>query len=106
MSSVNDNFQQVLERFKKRLTKEEENDFKFASLENVLMTVETIQTDQGQKKSMMNLNRISRFLEAMRQYGTVIEVFLNASSMLCFVWGPMKFCLLVWVFPIRTESLY
>jgi hypothetical protein len=31
----------------------------------------------------------------MDQYSKVIEVFLNASSMLCFVWGPMKFCLQV-----------
>ncbi|KAF4628757.1 hypothetical protein G7Y89_g9399 [Cudoniella acicularis] len=28
-------------------------------------------------------------------FGNVIEVFLNASSILCFVWGPLKFCLQV-----------
>jgi hypothetical protein len=51
--------------------------------------------EQGRRKELMNLTRIRRFLEAMDQYGKVIEVFLNASSMLCFVWGPMKFCLQV-----------
>ncbi|KAE8449591.1 hypothetical protein EG329_007921 [Mollisiaceae sp. DMI_Dod_QoI] len=31
----------------------------------------------------------------MAQYEKIIEVFLNTSAILCFVWGPMKFCLQV-----------
>lgn len=93
MSSADANFQQALAKFKKRLTKEEEEDFKFTSLEDVVVEVNNIQTRQGQRKEMMNLPRIKRFLEAMAQYEKIIEVFLNASEMLCFVWGPMKFCL-------------
>lgn len=95
MATVSESFQQVVERFTRRLTKEELKDFKFASLDDVLGSVESIQVEQGKRKSMMNLTRIKRFLEAMRQYGTIVEVFLNASSLLCFVWGPMKFCLMV-----------
>lgn len=93
MSSADANFQQALVKFKKRLTKEEEEDFKFTSLEDVVVEVNNIQERQGQRKEMMNLPRIKRFLEAMAQYEKIIEVFLNASAMLCFVWGPMKFCL-------------
>ncbi|KAK0115665.1 hypothetical protein ONS96_014111 [Cadophora gregata f. sp. sojae] len=95
MTSVRDDFQEAVGKFTKRLTKEEQNEFKFASLEDVLTSVEAIQAEQGKRKSMMNLTRIKRFLEAMRQYGAIIEVFLNASAILCFVWGPMKFCLMV-----------
>ncbi|KAH7336622.1 hypothetical protein BKA65DRAFT_37368 [Rhexocercosporidium sp. MPI-PUGE-AT-0058] len=95
MASVDDTFRQVIEKFTARLTKEEKENFKFTSLEDVLAVVEDIQAEQGQKRSMMNLTRIQRFLEAMHQYGTVIEVFLNASSILCFVWGPMKFCIMI-----------
>ena len=95
MASVDDSFQQVVEKFKKRLTRDEQNEFKFTSLRDVLASVELIQVEQGQRNSMMNLTRIKRFLEAMRQYGTIVEVFLNASSLLCFIWGPMKFCLMV-----------
>ena len=95
MSSIDNNFQQALVNFSKRLTKQELEDFKFSSLRDVLDVVEDIQAEQGRRKEMMNLTRIRRFLEAMDQYGKVIEVFLNASSMLCFVWGPMKFCLQV-----------
>jgi len=31
----------------------------------------------------------------MTQFGTVVEVFLNTSEILAFVWGPLKFLLLV-----------
>jgi hypothetical protein len=95
MPSIDNNFQQVLANFSKRLTKQELEDFNFASLGDVLLVVEDIQAEQGRRKEMMNLTRIRRFLEAMEQYGKVIEVFLNTSSLLCFVWGPMKFCLQV-----------
>lgn len=95
MASLNDTFQQVLSKFTTRLTRQELDDFKFASLDDVWKTVHSIQKDQSRRKEMMNLPRIQRFLEAMGQYGQVIEVFLNASSILCFVWGPMKFCLQV-----------
>src|ERR1700680_4347709 len=60
-----------------------------------------IKAEQGRRKELMNLTRIRRFLEAMDQYGKVIEVFLNDSSMLCVVWGPMKFCLQVR--PLQTR---
>lgn len=43
----------------------------------------------------MNLTRVSGFLEAMNQFGAVIEVFLNTSEILAFVWGPLNFLLLV-----------
>jgi hypothetical protein len=95
MASVEKHFELVLAQFSKRLTKQELADFQFTSLNDVLLAAEGIQTEQGRRKDMMNLTRIRRFLEAMDQYGSVIEVFLNTSNILCFVWGPMKFCLQV-----------
>ncbi|TGO44699.1 hypothetical protein BCON_0473g00060 [Botryotinia convoluta] len=44
---------------------------------------------------MINLSRVKAFIEAFKQYSNVVEVFLNTSSVLCFIWGPMKFCLQV-----------
>jgi hypothetical protein len=95
MESASDSFQHALEKFKRRLTREEEEEFKFVSLEDVLVELDEIQTKQGLKKELMNLPRIRGFLQVMSEYGKVVEVFLNASSILCFVWGPMKFCLQV-----------
>lgn len=44
---------------------------------------------------MMNLVRLESFLEAMDQFGNVIDAFLNASLFVGFVWGRMKFLLQV-----------
>lgn len=95
MASVDVLFQDAVASFSRRLTQEEINDFNFSSLEDVLVAVEEIQDAQGRRRDMMHLARIKRFLEAMSQYGEVIAVFLNASPILCFVWGPVKLCLQV-----------
>jgi hypothetical protein len=44
---------------------------------------------------MMHMGRIRSFLEAMEQFGRMIEVFLNVNNFLAFVWGPIKALLLV-----------
>jgi len=92
-SSLPDGFRQAVESFCLRLSKREFEDFKFTTLNDLRKVVNAIQEEQGKRREMMNLTRIQAFLEAMDQYGNVIEVFLNASSILCFVWGPMKFVL-------------
>lgn len=91
--SPHDAFNDVLHKFKSRLSKKELEDFKFSSFDDVRVAVYAIQEEQGRKSEMMHLPRILGFLEAMEQYGKVVEVFLNASSFLCLIWGPMKFCL-------------
>ena len=95
MSSAKDTFQRTLTSFKTRLTPKEQDDFQFATLEDVRKTIARIQNEQESLKEMMNMSRIQSFLEAMEQFGKVIEVFLNASNFVAFIWGPMKFLLQV-----------
>ena len=93
-----DLFQDCLADFKKRLTKKELQQFQISSLDDVKAAILKIQDDQSSRKSMMNLPRVKAFIEAFEQYGNAVEVFLNTSSILCFIWGPMKFCLQVCTF--------
>jgi hypothetical protein len=93
--AIQDSFQDALKTFKARLNSKERDDFQFTTLEDVRVTIAHIQAEQGNQKTMMNLNRLESFLEAMNQFGNVIEVFLNASNFVCFIWGPMKFLLQV-----------
>ena len=79
-------FQQALSRFKIGLTDSEVADFQFSSLDNVYDAIEEIQRHQKASKAMRNLNRVKPFLEAMDQYGKVIEVFLNTSGFVAFIW--------------------
>ncbi|KAF7918225.1 uncharacterized protein EAE98_009837 [Botrytis deweyae] len=90
-----DSFQIALASFKKRLTQEEQLRFQTTTLDEVKIAILKIQDDQSRRKSMMNLSRVKSFIEAFEQYSNVVEVFLNTSSVLCFIWGPMKFCLQV-----------
>lgn len=43
----------------------------------------------------MGLARIGKFLEGMEGLGKIIDVFLNTSETVAFVWGPIKFLLQV-----------
>jgi len=45
MPSIDSSFQQAIANFSIRLTKQELEDFKFSSLSDVLIAVETIQVD-------------------------------------------------------------
>lgn len=103
MGSSEDIFLATLASFKKRLTPKEQDDFQFATLGEVRAVIASIQTEQEALKAMMNMTRIQSFLEGMEQFGKVIEVFLNASNFVAFIWGPVKFLLLVWRRPQLPE---
>jgi len=98
-------FQSTVASFRSRLTKAELDEFKFCSLEDVQKTIVDIQARQDKRRETRNLSRILGFLEAMTQFGTVVEVFLNTSEILAFVWGPLKFLLLVWCCLIRSVAI-
>jgi site-specific recombinase XerD len=90
-----DAVQTALLEFQRRLTSKEEEQFKNASLTDVQETIAQIQDDQDNTKSLRNMARIRSFLEAMEQFGETAEVFLNVSNLVAFIYGPIKFLLLV-----------
>jgi hypothetical protein len=79
-------FGPVVQSFKETLTEEQRNDFEFSTLEDFQTIVVTIQNRQGSEKKMRNLARLRCFLEAMEQYDKVIEVFVNTSEIVGFIW--------------------
>jgi len=95
MATLEESFKQVLSEFKKRLNPEELARFQFTTLNDLKVAARDVQDEQRKSKTARNLTKIQPFLQAMAQYQDIIEVFLNASDFLCFVWGPMKFMLLV-----------
>ena len=83
-------FQRALARFKSHLSPGEQEKFGATSLEDVQETIAQIQSAQGSKRKMRNLTRLKGFIEAMEQYGQIIEVFLNVSEFIAFVWVSMQ----------------
>ena len=70
-------------------------EFKGTTHDNLREELLKVQEKQEARLETMNLARIKHCLEAMHQFGQVIEIFLNVSDAVAFVWGPMKFLLLV-----------
>jgi hypothetical protein len=95
MASPEETFEGILKDFKKRLTPKELQNFEFVTLNDVRKTAIGIQNSQEQLKEMRHMKRLESFLEAMDQFGKVIETFVNASGYVAFVWGPIKFILQV-----------
>ncbi|KAF2680197.1 C2H2 domain-containing protein [Lentithecium fluviatile CBS 122367] len=89
-----DAFRQAVIKFKSRLSGERLTEFKSTTYELLVHEIMRIQHEQESKKNMMNFSRIQSCLEAMHQFGKTIEVFLNVSDAVAFVWGPIKFLLL------------
>lgn len=98
-SFVSEAFETALTGFKSRLTDKELKDFQGTKVEDIKYEIQRIQDGHENLKQNMNMNRIKSFLEAMEQFGKILDVFLNASQFVAFVWGPLKFMLMVGKLP-------
>ncbi|KAI1775101.1 hypothetical protein F4818DRAFT_417845 [Hypoxylon cercidicola] len=94
MSGPNaDTFQRALKRFKRSISPDLANQFSLCTLKDVREACRDIQQKHGEEGKLRNMRRLEAFIEAMEQFGKVIEVFVNASELVCFLWGPVKFIL-------------
>ncbi|KAF1946974.1 C2H2 domain-containing protein [Clathrospora elynae] len=84
----------AIKKFRARLTGKDLTDFGNTTYEQLCNEIGRIQKEQETRMEMMNLSRIQSCLEAMHQFGKVIDIFLNVSNAVAFVWGPMKLLLL------------
>ncbi|CAI7613090.1 unnamed protein product [Penicillium pancosmium] len=86
-------FQHVLATFKTKVDRKLVSEFEMTTLSDLKLALASIQRKHASDRRVRDMGRLNRFLDAMDQYGKVIEVFLNATDVLAFVWGPMKFLL-------------
>ncbi|KAI1736489.1 hypothetical protein F4680DRAFT_432296 [Xylaria scruposa] len=96
-------FDRALQRFRDGLTKEQQKQFEASSLDEVDAEIQNIQSRLGSMKKLRSLGRLSKFLEAMTQIEQLVQIFLNVSEVVAFVWGPIKLALLV--ASARVETL-
>ncbi|KAF2114940.1 C2H2 domain-containing protein [Lophiotrema nucula] len=87
-------FMAAYTKFRARLTGDQLQKFQDTTFDNLCHEIGRIQVEQENHKRMMNLSRIQSCLEALDQFGKVIEIFLNVSDAVAFVWGPIKFLLI------------
>ncbi|KAF1840937.1 uncharacterized protein K460DRAFT_410330 [Cucurbitaria berberidis CBS 394.84] len=97
LPNVVSTFEKSLNAFKTKagLSPDELKVFQLTSLDDLRRQIAIIQDDQRKSKKMRYLKRLGPFLDTMEQYGKIVEVFLNISDIIAFIWGPMKFLLMV-----------
>ncbi|KAH8690547.1 hypothetical protein BGW36DRAFT_411385 [Talaromyces proteolyticus] len=88
-------FRQALDKFRSSLTAAEDQDFQLTTADDLRDAIAKLQNKQMSERKMRNFNRLRDFVERMEQFGTVVEVFLNASMFVAYIWGPIKFLLLI-----------
>ena len=98
-------FLEAVERFKDSLSDREREEFGFTTRDDLRDAITTIQEKQASEKKMRNLTRLKRFLEVMDEYGKVIEVFLNASQFIAFVWVSLGSILATYFIKPNTLTL-
>jgi hypothetical protein len=83
-------FRKSLDRFKIGLNPREKEDFELTTLDDVHNVIDNIQRLHGSERKMQNMARLQGFLEGMEQYGNLIEIFLNVSVFVAFVWVSIE----------------
>lgn len=81
-----DSFQRALDRFKRSLSPSLAEEFSVCSLLDVRNTIRDIQQKQSEEGKLRYMRRLMAFIEAMEQFGKVIEVFVNVNVFVGFVW--------------------
>ena len=79
-------FEKTLAEFKKEVRKRDQEIFKLTTLEELGKSIGDLQDKQHSQRRLQNLNRLRPFLEAIEQYGKVVEVFCNNNELVAFIW--------------------
>lgn len=85
-------FQRAIRKFRKSLTDEQKAEFAASSQDDVLSEIQKIQDRYGSARKLRSLKRLSKFLEAMSQIEQLVQIFLNVSNTVAFVWVSISCC--------------
>lgn len=87
-------FEVALEEFKTKaqLGPDDDKEFRFTDLDSLRSTINRIQAEQEARRRMRNMKRLEPFLQTMEQYGQTVDVFVNTSEILAFVWVSIRLC--------------
>lgn len=88
-------FEEELKRFRNRLTSTEQSSFASTTVNDLHVTLAGIQQDHVSTRSIVNINRIRKFMEAVEPLTKALDTFTNVSEFVAFIWGPLKYLLLV-----------
>ncbi|KAM0806795.1 putative NACHT domain-containing protein [Seiridium cardinale] len=95
MKPPRNSLDKAIDRFRRGLTPDQLHQFAASSVDDVVNKIEEIQLQHGSQKKLRNLSRLSKFIEALTEIEKLVQIFLNVSEVVAFVWGPIKLVLMV-----------
>ena len=80
-------FSRSLEAFRRRLSTEDIEKLELTTFEDLQLAIKQIQSDQAQRRTLRNLNKIKPLLHFLQDYARVIELFVSVKpDFLAFIW--------------------
>jgi hypothetical protein len=98
-------FKSAIQDFRAKLKNEDlyRQILQTTSVDQVYDLTDKLQQEQSCTGRLRHLSKIEPFLEGLRGYATVIEVFVQAKpDVLAFIWGPVKL-LLQWASALKQS---
>ena len=87
-------FSRSLEAFRRRLSAEDIEKLELTTFEDLQNAIRQVQSDQAQRRTLRNLNKIKPLLHFLQDYARVIEQFVSVKpDFLAFIWVDAKFLL-------------
>lgn len=86
--SLDEEFRLIAEDFqqKAKLTPQQLKAFKVTKVEDIRVVLANVQKRNDDDRACIWLRRIEPFINTFLDFGNIIEVFLNASDFLAFIW--------------------
>jgi hypothetical protein len=82
----NGGFHRVLSRFKDNLSDRYKSEFQSVNISDVYNALDLIQRQQEKKGTLRNLRRLRPFLDAIDQLSKVLDIFINSSEFISYIW--------------------
>jgi hypothetical protein len=79
-------FKRVLSRFQNSLSDKLKTEFQCVDAEDVYKATYDIQRQQAKTGTLRDLIRLKPFLDAIEQFGQILEIFTNSSEYISFIW--------------------
>jgi hypothetical protein len=102
---IQSTFDQAVKEFKENLGDEAlyKELLKTTTIDQVYDATDKLQKDQLERGHLRHLSKVQPFLEGLRSYGAVIEVFLQVKpEILGLIWGPIKL-LIQWTSTLKQS---
>jgi len=84
--SLDAEFERVAKAFRANLRSDELQCFKLSELGDLRTILASIEEQQDKKRGLAYMKRVEPFINTMLEFGKIVEVFLNVTDVLAFVW--------------------